>query len=176
LPTWPPGWLDAILIGPYRWPADPVWGWWLGTLVLALWSLVLGELTLAVAYRVNRHLVERNNREMIQRQRQSLQALRLGDQRAYKGLNKLANEAFGKGFFLQIAMGASSLWPAFFALAWLQERFQGVPIPLPALGLGTNFVAGFIGCYLLLRVMYWRIKVALRRRRGGRGRPGRLRA
>lgn len=33
-------------------------------------------------------------------------------------MNKLANEAFGRGFFLKAAMGMASLWPAFLAAAW----------------------------------------------------------
>ncbi len=37
-----PLWLDALLIAPFRWPASPYLGMWLGSTLLALWCLILG--------------------------------------------------------------------------------------------------------------------------------------
>jgi hypothetical protein len=150
--------LDALLIAPYRWLGDPSWGWWLGTFVLGLWASLLGEFTLAVLYRANHRRIRQVAVEVNQRHNQSIRALKAGDEKAYKGINKLANEAFGRAFFLQIAMGMSSLWPAFFAVAWLQARFSEIDIPVPLFGFGVNYVAGFIVCYLAARIIFSRLK------------------
>jgi hypothetical protein len=157
--------LDAFLIAPYRWPRDPIWGWWLGTLLLALWCYLAGRACLAGVSRINREQVRRHNQEMLERQNQSLGALRAGDKTVYRGLNKMANEAFGKGFFLQIAMGASAMWPAFLGLAWLQARFQGLEFYLPWPGVAVNYAAGFIAEYIAL----WAVIAYLKKRLG---RPG----
>ena len=114
--------IDPVLIAPYRFFDDPMLGWWVGTFVLALWAAFLGELTLAVAYRVNRGPIARTSERTLYYHEQSLKAKQAKDEGAYKKINRLANEAYGKTFFLFIAMGMGSLWPAFFAAAWLNER------------------------------------------------------
>ncbi len=150
--------VDMVLISPYRWITDPVWGWWLGTFVLAGWATLVGELTLAMVFHLNRRYVDEMNQEMQDRSRQSMNALKAGEKRIYKGLNELANEAFGKAFFLQIAMGASSLWPAFLAAGWLEVRFGDVPILLPG-GMGeVTYISGFIVIYLLVRIGWVQLK------------------
>ena len=54
--------IDPVLIFPYRWFENPMLGWWMGTFVLSLWASLLSELTLAVAYRMNRnHIARRIN-------------------------------------------------------------------------------------------------------------------
>ena len=113
--------IDPLLIAPYRLFEDPMLGWWLGTLTLAFWSVLVGELTLAVVYRINRTPVTDYANQTLYYHEQSLKAKQAGDEKAYKGINKLANEAYGKSFFLFIAMGMASLWPAFFAAAWRTE-------------------------------------------------------
>jgi len=165
--------LDPVLIAPYRWVADPVWGWWLGTLVLAGWALLVGELTLWVAYRVNHRFVEELGRQLNRHQQASFNALRAGDKAAWRDINRLANETYGKAFFLHLAMGMSSLWPAFLAVAWLEPRFGRLPIPLPGLPWSLNYVAGFIICYLALRLAWGRLRrrlphLAARRQLGQR--------
>ena len=138
-----------------------MWGWWLGTFILACWATLIGELTLAMVFRLNRRYVEETNQEMQDRNRQAMNALKAGEKRIYKGLNKLANEAFGKAFFLQIAMGASSLWPAFLAAGWLEMRFGDVPILLPASLGQVTYVSGFIVLYLLVRIGWGQLKKRL---------------
>lgn len=151
-------WLDALLIAPYRWVDDPMPAWWLGTLVLALWCALAGELTRRLVVRVNRAHAQRLDQEM-RRYRDAAQAAAdAGDKPAYKLLNKQANEAFGRTFFLRAAMGSASLWPAFLAVAWLQARFDGLSISLFGLGLGVNYLAGFLICYLLARLFLTRLK------------------
>lgn len=153
--------IDPVLIAPYRLLPSPVWGWWLGTFVLACWATLIGELTLALVFRINRRHVDEAHKEMQDRNRQAMNALKAGEKRIYKGLNELANEAFGKAFFLQIAMGASSLWPAFLAAGWLELRFGEVPILLPG-GMGdVTYVSGFIVIYLLVRIGWGQLKKRL---------------
>lgn len=151
-------WLDAGLIAPYRWLTDPVWGWWLGTLVLAGWATLLGGLTSGLARRVNRAHLAGLEREMQDRNSQAMAALAAGDKPAYKALNKEANDAFGKLFFLRAAMGAASLWPAFLAVAWLQPRFGELAIPLPLSPWGIGCAPGFLICYLIVRLVIYYVK------------------
>jgi hypothetical protein len=152
--------IDPFLIAPYRVFDDPVLGWWLGTLVLAFWSVLVGELTLAVVYRINRAPVSEYSKQTLYYHEQSLKAKQAGDEQAYKGINKLANEAYGKSFFLFIAMGMASLWPAFFAAAWLNLRFGDIVLALPkwAGGFELNFIAPFVLLYIPVRVVFSRIK------------------
>ncbi|MCB2193840.1 MAG: hypothetical protein KQI62_19850 [Deltaproteobacteria bacterium] len=145
---------DPFLIAPYRWLSNPEAGWWLGTAVLCLWCTILGEATYAVVKRLNRVYMQRQLDEMSEGQTKSWEALQAGDKLAYKGFNDQANESFGKSFFMGVAMGSCSLWPAFVAMAWLQWRFGGVSIPFPGTGWGMNFSAGFIPMYIIMRVLW----------------------
>lgn len=150
--------LDPFLIAPYRWADNTLLGWWIGTFVLALWAAILGELTLAAAYRINRTAVKERLGETEMYQQRSLNALKSGDKPSYKAINKLANEAFGKSFFLMTAMGMSSLWPAFLAAAWAQKRFGEIRFPFPFMEEGLNFVPYFVLCYVLARILVGRLK------------------
>ena len=133
-------------------------GWWLGTFILAVWATILGELTLYAAFRINRSVVEERMGQTDMYHQRSLNALKSGDKRSYKAINRLANEAFGKSFFLMIAMGMSSLWPAFLAAAWLQRRFDDIHFPFPLIKDGINFVLYFIVCYILSRILVGLLK------------------
>ena len=148
--------IDPFLIAPYRWLADSAWAWWLGTVVLCFWCTLLGEFTLGIVYRVNKRFIKERNEEMVMRHNQAMDALRSGDKEIYTGANKLASEAFGKGFFLQLAMGMSSLWPAFLGAAWLQERFAEVVVPVPLMGTGVNWLPAYVVLYILVRVLFSR--------------------
>jgi hypothetical protein len=152
--------IDPVLIYPYRWFEHPMLGWWVGTFILALWASLLGELTLAVAYRLNRKYIARNLDQTSYYHLQSLKAKQAGDEKAYKGINKLANEEFGKSFFLFMAMGMASLWPAFFAAAWLNKRFGDIVFVMPkwAGGLELSFIAPFIILYIVARMIFSRLK------------------
>ncbi|MCF8042336.1 MAG: hypothetical protein K9K65_14580 [Desulfarculaceae bacterium] len=145
---------DPFLISPYRWLSDPSLGWWLGTAVLCLWCTILGEATYALVKRLNRAHMQHQLDQMTEGQANSLEALRAGDKLAYKGFNDQANDSFGKSFFMGMAMGSSSLWPAFLAMAWLQWRFGEVRIPFPGAGWSMNFSAGFIPMYIIMRVLW----------------------
>ncbi len=125
--------------------------------MLALWATLLGRLTMALVMRVNLRHVQEGLAETSLRHTQSMNALKAGDKASYKAINNLANEAYGKTFFLQVAMAAASLWPIPLALGWLQLRFSDVRFPLPleipfvSDGVGYAFV--FIPLYILVRIL-----------------------
>jgi hypothetical protein len=106
--------------------------------------------------------MEAVSREMMERHHQSLNALKSGDKPAYKDINKLANEAYGKSFFLQLAMACASLWPVPFALAWMQTRFSGIAFPLPLsiplVGKEVSYPFLFIPIYILLRIAFGKLR------------------
>jgi hypothetical protein len=126
---------------------------------------------MALVFRVNRGPLRHAVEEMAERHGQSIHALQAGDKQAYKDINRLANEAYGKTFFLQVAMAASSLWPVACALAWMQMRFSEIRFPLPAdlpvLGKTVGYPFIFIPLYILTRIL-----VAALRRQWPRS-PGR---
>ena len=149
--------MDQFLIAPYRWPKNPMAGWWLGTSILALWSTLLGKATMALVMRTNLQHVKESLAETSLRHTQSMNALRAGDKESYKAINKLANEAYGKTFFLQVSMAAASLWPIPLALGWLQLRFSEVrfpiPLELPNVGSSVGYAFIFIPLYILVRIL-----------------------
>ncbi|MBW1680074.1 MAG: hypothetical protein JRF59_05625 [Deltaproteobacteria bacterium] len=151
-------WVDAFLIAPYRWPQYPAAGWWLGTALLAVWCTLLGEFTLAVCHRANRDHLRRVTRQTLEHHEQSLNALKAGDKEAYKSINRLANDAYGKTFFLQIAMASSALWPVALALGWLDLRFSEVEFTLPAFlplaGGSVKYPFIFLPLYILTRILF----------------------
>jgi hypothetical protein len=152
--------IDPILIAPYRLVEDPMLGWWVGTLVLVWWVVLVGELTSAVVGRINRKPVSDSWGKTLYYHEQSFKAKAAGDEKAYRGINKLANEAYGKTFFLSIAMGMASLWPAFFAAAWLNLRFGHITFALPqwAGGVELNYLAPFIMLFIAVRITFSRIR------------------
>ena len=152
---------DHFLIAPYRWVDHALLGWWLGTFILALWAAVIGELTLALAFRINRIAVKERLDETSMYHERSINALKSGDKPSYKAINRLANEAFGKSFFLMMAMGMSSLWPLFLAAAWLQKRFGDIRFSFPFVDSGLNFVPYFLVCYILARIFVGQVKKRL---------------
>ena len=92
--TWILNAIDSFLIAPYRLPGNPLVGWWVGTSILALWATLMGELTLAIAFKANRFRVEELDQEISKRHNQSISALKSGDKSSYKAINRLANDAF----------------------------------------------------------------------------------
>ncbi len=149
--------VDQFLIAPYRWPKNPMVGWWLGTAALALWATLLGRMTMAFVMRMNLSHLKEGLAETSMRHTQSMNALKAGDKASYKAINKLANDAYGKTFFLQVAMAAASLWPIPLALGWLQLRFSAVRFPLPGgvplLHEGVGYAFVFIPLYILVRIL-----------------------
>jgi hypothetical protein len=77
----------------------------IGTFLLALATVVIGEFTISIVFRVNRSHLERLNDDLKKYGDLSQEALRLGDETSYKALNKQANDAYGHVFFNKFGRG-----------------------------------------------------------------------
>jgi hypothetical protein len=140
--------LDPYLIWFYRITGHAWIDFILGTFTLALMAVIIGELNIALAYLAARRRVERVTDEAVKYQNLSIEALRAGDKGAYRAANRLANDAFGHSFFMQIALSAAFLWPAGFVLAWMSHRFGDLSFALPFI----PYSLGYIGVFLILFV------------------------
>lgn len=151
--------IDPILIFPYRWVGDSMLGFLIGTFCLGLLGVMLGELTISAAIRFNRRHIQALKDELSHKEKLSVQAYAEGDKVSYKALNKAANDAWGKYFFIMAGYSAGILWPVPLALAWMQTRFQGVEF---AVVFPLNFVFGdhvgypfvFFPIYILARIVF----------------------
>ena len=146
--------LDPYLIWFYRLSGSAEVNFLLGTLALAVLSLLVGEFTSFLAsFMVRRHF-EQVTGEAKKYQDLSMEALKAGDRPAYEAANKLANEAFGKSFFMQVALSATFVWPIFFALGWMQYRFLEVAFPLPFIGFSLGYIGVFVILYIAAYFMF----------------------
>lgn len=153
-------WLDSYLIWFYRLSGSAEVNFLLGTLALAVHSLLVGELTAFLATLMVRRHFQQVSGEAKRYQVLSMEALKAGDRPAYEAANKLANDAFGKSFFMQVALSATFFWPIFLALAWMQQRFLEVQLPLPFIG----FSLGYTGVFVILYIaVYFAFKAVKRR-------------
>ena len=154
--------IDAFLIYFYRIVEQPLLGYFIGTGILSLLCVIIGEFTLPVAFRFNIKGIDQDSREMTRMQNLSLRALLAKDKQSYKAFNREANEAFGKVFFKQIALAAASLWPIPFALGWMQTRFMNIefllPCRLPVVGATVGYSFTFIPMYILVHILFGKIK------------------
>jgi len=149
---------DPILITLYRLTGHPLMDYYLGTFLLALLTVLVGEFTISLVFKVNKAHLDRLNAKVEKMSHLSEKALRLGDEGSYKAINKEGNDAFGHLFFNKFGLSAASLWPIFFALAWMQERFAEIGLPLPWIGWEINYFFFFLMCYILARILFGRIK------------------
>ncbi len=130
----------------------------IGSFLLALFVVLIGEITLRVVARVNRDHLSRLEAELKKYQELSREAERRGDAASYRALNRQANNAFGHVFFNKFGLSAAALWPCFFALDWLQARFAPQGVPLPGKPEGVNYVVAFLIAYLLARLLVGRLR------------------
>jgi hypothetical protein len=150
-----PVWLDAILIAPYRWPASPYLGMWIGSGFLAAYCLIVGELFSAALFLLHHRYYNTMQDKMVHYHNLSVQALHAGDKQAYLAANKLAQEDFGKSFFAQATIGFASLWPVPFALGWMSARFEGLVVfTIPVFELKAGYVCVLLSLYIALRILF----------------------
>ncbi len=153
--------LDPYLIRLYRITGWALADFLLGTLILALLAVILGEISVSLAYLALRKRIDQVTTQAAKYQDLSVKALMAGNKPAYKAANQLANDAFGKSFFSQIALSAGFLWPVFVALAWMQYRFADLEFPLPysdhSLGFIGVFILLYVPAYLLFRKVKYRL-------------------
>jgi hypothetical protein len=153
--------IDTLLISLYRLTGSPLGNYFIGTFLLALLSVLIGHVTLSLVYRANRKHLERLANDTEKLNQLSLNAMEMGDRKNYKVINKEASDSYGQLFFNRFGLSAASLWPAFFALAWMQERFARIVIPVPWLGFSLNFFVVFLLSYLLARIVFGQVKKRL---------------
>jgi hypothetical protein len=154
--------LDPYLIWFYRLTDQAALNFFLGTFVLAFLALLVGECTSHLAASLVRPHVGRVSDEAKKYQDLSMEALKAGDRPAYEAANKLANEAFGKSFFMQLTLSATFFWPIFFALGWMQYRFLELEFPLPFIGFSLGYIGVFIIIYIVAYVLFSQVKRRLR--------------
>jgi hypothetical protein len=131
--------LDPVLTSLYRVTGFPLADYYPGTFLLAFLTVLVGEFTISIVFKVNKSHLERLNARVEKMHRLSGEALEMGDKEGYKAVNKEGNDAFGQLFFNKFGLSAASLWPIFLALAWMQERFSEIGLPLPWMGWEINY-------------------------------------
>lgn len=130
----------------------------IGAFLVALLACVIGEFTISLAFRVNRKHLDKLNDDLVRYNDLSQKARDYGDEQSYKALNKQANDAYGQVFFNRVGLSAASLWPAFFALDWLQRPFGQSGIPVPFHNSGINYFFVFLLSYIMARMVFGRLK------------------
>jgi hypothetical protein len=153
--------LDPFLIWFYRITGYALVDFFIGTFVLALIAVIIGEFSISAIFLATRKHIDQSTQDAIKYQNMSVDALAHANKPAYSAANKLANDAFGLSFFQQIALSAAFLWPIPFALAWMQYRFLGVDFPVPFTGYSVSFVAVFVLVYLVAYFLFKRVKYRL---------------
>jgi len=150
--------LDGFLIGLYHITGWALIDYFIGTFLLALITVLIGDFTTSLVYRANRSYFVRLNARLAELHELSMVALRLKDKSGYRAVNREANDTFGRVFFGMAGLSASYLWPAFFALAWMQPRFQGIGFPLFLTGWTANYTFTFLVAYILARLIFAPVK------------------
>lgn len=151
-------WLDPGLIWLYRITGHAYVDFFFGTFVLALAAVIIGELTISLAYLANRRAIDKTTGEVVRYNNLSVDAVIAKNKNAYTASNKLANDAFGKSFFMQIALSTAFLWPIPFALGWMQYRFSEVEFRLPGTEISVGYIAVFILLYIAAYLLFRRVK------------------
>ena len=150
---------DQFLIFFYRLTDIPILNFMIGTFHLSFLCVILGELSVSLALKINKRYVDAMAAEIEEKERLSFAAYQAGDKESYKALNKQATDVWGKNFFTMAAYSAGILWPLPFAIGWLGSRFSEVDFlvawPLSLLfkdGVGYAFT--FIPMYILSRILF----------------------
>lgn len=145
----------------YRLPDNPLLGYFLGTSVLSLACVVIGEYSISIAFRLNKNHIENDTHEISHYQSLSIEALKQGDKDAFRACNSIANDTYGKNFFTQVSLSAASLWPVFIALGWMQYRFAEIEFSLPVSIQGSDYTFGYVStfllCYIVSRIFFRKI-------------------
>lgn len=146
--------LDSILIHLYHITGWAVPDYFIGTFVLAMITVIIGDFTTSLVYRVNKGYYTHLNGRLKELHELSMTALKFKEKSNYKAVNREANDTFGLLFFGMFGLSASYLWPAFFALAWMQTRFGGIRFPLFTEKWTTGFFFTFLVTYILARLIF----------------------
>lgn len=151
--------IDGVLILFYRITGSPHIDYFIGTMSLAFMCVVVGEVTVSLAIRVNRRFIDEMAEKIDRKEKLSMAAYEAGDKVGYKALNKEATDEWGKHFFTMVGYSAGILWPIPFALGWMQTRFYGVEFELAlplslVFGKTVGYIFTFIPMYILARIIF----------------------
>jgi len=150
--------LDVFLVNMYSVTGSPVIDYFTGTLLLALITVLIGDFTTSLVYRANKSHFTFLNSRLAELHDISMMALKLKDRSNYHAVNREANDTFGLFFFGLAGLSAAYLWPAFFAVAWMQTRFADIAFPLFMTGWNANYTFTFLVSYLLMRLLFSRLR------------------
>ena len=153
--------VDPYLIWFYRITGYGFVDFFIGTFVLAFIALIAGELTISLAFLASRKYIQKTADEVVHYQNLSVDALAAGDKAAFVASNKLANDAFGRSFFMQIALSAAMLWPIFFAIDWMQHRFSDLEFRILFTDYSVGYLCVFVTLYAAAYLIFKRIKYRL---------------
>lgn len=146
----------------YRFPDNSVFGYFLGTFVLACICLILEKYSVSVAIHINKDKIISNSDEMAYYQDISTRALMVHNKNVFKAANSVSNEAYGKLFFSRVALSAAALWPVVLALGWMQCRFADVDFTLLVPVTGADYLLGyvttFVLCSVIVRIVFHKLK------------------
>ncbi|MFZ7128713.1 MAG: hypothetical protein ACOWWM_21370 [Desulfobacterales bacterium] len=151
--------MDATLIQLYRLTGVPIVDYLIGTFLLSLGAVVVGELSISLALRFNHKYIAGLTEESRRMEALSFKARAAGDMEGYRALNKAATDTWGKKFFTMVAYSAGILWPIPFLLGWMQTRFQDVDflIAFPFsyfFGGSVGYLFSFFPIYILARIVF----------------------
>ena len=149
---------DPYLLALYRLTGVASLDGLIGTFLIGMLASVIGEFTISIVFRINRKHLDSLNARLKKYSDLSQQAANCGDEISYRALNKQANEAYGQVFFNRFGLSAASLWPAFFALDWIQLHFRQTGINVPLYNSCVNYFLVFLFCYMAARIVFGRIK------------------
>jgi hypothetical protein len=153
--------IDPFFIWFYRLTGHAFLDFIIGTAALALFAVVIGEFCISLAFLAARKKIDQTSGDVVHYQNLSMQAIASGDKQSYDAANKLANDAFGKSFFLQIALSGAFLWPAFLAVAWMQPRFGDVEFHTPIDDFSVGYLFYFIIIYIVVCTIFKKLKYKL---------------
>ncbi len=153
--------VDPFLIWFYRLTGHALVDFIIGTTVLAFFAVLIGEFCISLAFLAARKKIDQTSEEVVHYQNLSMKAIASGDKESYNAANKLANDAFGKSFFLQVALSAAFLWPALMSAAWMQPRFYDVEFHTPFDDFSVGFLFFFIGLYIPVCIVFKKFKYRL---------------
>lgn len=153
--------VDPFFIWFYRLTGYPLLDFIIGTTVLAFFAVLIGEFCISLAFLAARKKIDQTSGDVVHYQNLSMKAIASGDKQSYNAANKLANDAFGKSFFFQIALSGAFLWPVFFAAAWMQLRFADVDFQTPFEDYSVGYLFYFIIIYILVCIIFKKFKYKL---------------
>lgn len=154
-------WADPFFIAAYRLFENPFLGFLAGTAFIALICIIAGEMMMRIALLFAGNYTDAFYQKAVRMHNLSIRAILRKDRESYRACNKVANDAFGRYFFAQAALGASALWAAPFALGWMATRFEDVEFPLAGVsmhGLKIGYAGMFILIYVLIRIGFGEFK------------------